>query len=73
MSCVTAGAGRPHPLAMTESPQLVAIASAIDDLPTIEQIDAMMVELSKMDRSYDVEQTENALLEIRAGLAKLAA
>lgn len=58
---------------MTESPQLVAIASAIDDLPTIEQIDAMLAELSKMERSCDVTATEDTLLEIRAGLARLVA
>jgi hypothetical protein len=56
---------------MTE--QLVNMAASIDEAPTLEQVDAMLGELSTRDRSDEVTQrVENGLLDMRSLLTSLA-
>lgn len=56
---------------MTE--RLVQLAASIDQAPTLEQVDAMLLELSTTDRSDAVAQrVENGLLDMRSLLTNLA-
>lgn len=50
--------------------ELVRRACEIDDsLPTVEQVDELLVELRRQPRSPDRDATENELLDFRLALA----
>jgi hypothetical protein len=46
--------------------KLVSLAAAIDELPTLEQVDAMLDELRQMPRDRKVTELIDDLLELRA-------
>jgi len=51
------------------SQRLVSLVAAVDDLPTLEQVDAMLVELGQMPRDRSVTGLIDNLLDYRAALA----
>jgi hypothetical protein len=46
--------------------KLVSLAAAVDELPTLEQVDAMLEELRRMPRDQKVIELIDDLLEFRA-------
>jgi hypothetical protein len=46
--------------------KLVSLAAAVDELPTLDQVDAMLDELRRMPRDQKVTELIDDLLEFRA-------
>jgi hypothetical protein len=51
------------------SQRLVSLVAAVDELPTLEQVDSMLVELGQMPRDRSVTGLIDNLLDYRAALA----
>jgi hypothetical protein len=51
------------------SQRLVSLVAAVDELPTLEQVDAMLDELGQMPRDRTVTALIDNLLDYRAMLA----
>ena len=49
--------------------QLVRMAAAIDDDPTLEQVDQLLMELRRMPRDHRVVALIDDLLDYRMGMA----
>jgi len=52
------------------SQRLVSLAAAVDDVPTVEQVDAMLAELGQMPRDHASAALIDDLLDLREMLAR---